>query len=108
MVLSKVASFFWKGKRQIDKAKKWFENALKLEPSNGDILVAAIACETDSGDVLKGVKRLVEGLVSAEQCEGLRWNTVVKRVENWRLDWKGKLRAVLDEIHPEESSKIEI
>ena len=106
LVVAEVATFFWKVKHQTDKAKKWFENAIKLEPSNGDIWAAAIACEVEQGDV-DLVRSLIQKYVSAEPNRGLLWNRVVKRVENWRKDWVAKMRVVLDEEYSKESSLID-
>ena len=51
-VIVAVASLFWRD-RKIEKARKWFERAVTLEPSLGDAWATYLAFEAQHGDDAK-------------------------------------------------------
>jgi pre-mRNA-processing factor 6 len=90
LVVNAVAKFFWRGPRQFDKGRKWFESAIKLGPSFGEIWADYLAFEVSQGD---NNSEVVEHLLSQIRHKdptflnrGIEWNCFRKHVSNWYKD----------------------
>ena len=105
LVVGAVARFFWLEKRQIDKARKWFQNCI---PGSGfgQIWADFLAFELSQGDAnLHNLELLLTEISSASPTEinkGIEWNMVTKKVENWPNSGKliQNLLAFIRAHHP--------
>jgi pre-mRNA-processing factor 6 len=66
-----------------DKARKWYENAIRINPTNGDILIhyynlEKYLDENNSEDILKRCRE-------ANPTSGFIWKTISKNIENAKL-----------------------
>jgi len=79
-VITAVASLF-AAERKNDKARKWFERAVVLDPDMGDSWAKLYAFELDAGtkDTQEKVK---ERCISAEPTHGELWCKIVKAMSN--------------------------
>ena len=89
LVVIAVARFFWLEKKQIDKARKWFQNAGRMDKYFGQVWCDFLAFEISQGDenfynlqtLLADVKELEAD--PALVNKGIEWNIFRKRIENW-------------------------
>jgi len=79
-VVLAVARLFW-ADRIIDKARNWFNRAVKLDPDNGDAWAYFLKFELDQGtDETR--QDVISRAVQAEPHHGLVWPAIAKAVEN--------------------------
>lgn len=98
VVLLWLSRLFWKSRRA-EKARRWFNLAIKLNPKLGEAWAAYFAFELLEGDDAKR-KDVIQRCVNAEPNGGAQWNRIVKRPKNWRLSIPEKLKAVVEEFYP--------
>ncbi|KAK1936526.1 putative u5 snRNP-associated subunit [Babesia divergens] len=95
MVVMAAAKLFW-DERKVVKARKWFQRAIALDESNGNIWGTFLAFELENGDD-SSIKEIINGCTKAEPNAGYDWCRVVKRVDNWRLSWPHKMYRFVQE-----------
>ena len=83
LVIVSVAKLFWKDKKY-EKAKKWFERGIALDPNNGDIWAFywrfLFECEgKESAEEIK--KKCIE----QDPRGGKLWNMVKKGDDGWKF-----------------------
>ena len=88
LVVGAVAKFFWIEKLQLEKARKWFLNAIQLDGGFGEVWADYFAFEVSQGDenafnVESAIAQLAK-LDAQTVNKGLEWNQFRKRVDNWR------------------------
>jgi pre-mRNA-processing factor 6 len=87
LVVIAVARFFWLEKKQIDKARKWFQNATRMEKKYGQVWSDFLAFEISQGDEnffnFKIVLDEIKMLDLVETNKGIEWNVFRKRLDNW-------------------------
>jgi len=87
LVVIGVARFFWLEKKQIDKARKWFQNATRMDKKCGQVWSDSLAFEISQGDEnffnFKIVLDEIKMLDLVETNKGIEWNVFRKRVDNW-------------------------
>ncbi|EEA05028.1 pre-mRNA-plicing factor 6, putative [Cryptosporidium muris RN66] len=105
-VISAIARLFWNDK-DIPKARKWFNSALKIDDKIGDTWIYYIAFEISLGDEDSQISAL-QSCINSNPYKGIMWNKVVKRVENWNLKCADKLRTCLLEYYPEYQESLNI
>ena len=79
-VITAVASLF-AAERKNDKARKWFERAVVLDPDMGDSWARLYAFELDAG-TKETQDKVKERCISAEPTHGELWCKVVKAMSN--------------------------
>jgi len=86
--------------RNVEKARRWFENALSVNPDYGDAWVYHY-----KNEVLFGNEQRVEDILtkceSANPHHGEIWVSLSKKVENWKLKTKDILLKAADTIELE-------
>lgn len=95
-VVAAVARLFW-SERNLDKARSWFERAVKLQPDIGDIWATYLKFELQHGTA-EAQQRVEERCVSAEPHHGQVWCRVAKHPQHWRTSIRDVLRAVAEEV----------
>ena len=95
LVVAAVARFFWIEKKQIDKARKWFQNAARMDDKYGQVWADFLAFEMVQGDdnysQFDSALQQIEDLdKSSVVNKGGEWNQFRKRLDNW-----GKESSVL-------------
>ena len=87
LVVASVAKFFWLEKLQIDKARKWFENAIISSPNSGQVWAEYLTFEISQGEEnLFNVEHVVAQLSHKQPGSinnGIEWNMYRKSIENW-------------------------
>lgn len=79
-VVIAVARLFW-AERHVDKARAWFNKAVKLDPDNGDAWAYFLKFEIQQGNEAAR-DEIVKRCVAADPHHGVVWPTVSKAVEN--------------------------
>merc|ERR1719359_2516192 len=102
-VIVSVAKLFWRDAKHA-KARKWFNRAVTLNPRLGDAWGAYLGFELDVGTSHEQ-REVIRKCVDAEPNNGILWNSIVKRVPNWRLKWAQKLKKFVEEHYPQELGK---
>jgi pre-mRNA-processing factor 6 len=69
--------------KDYDKARKWFENALRVNPSNGDIWAYYYNMEINLNNETTS---LLSRCKDAAPTQGELWTEYSSRIENWKLD----------------------
>jgi len=82
-VILAVAKLFWKD-RKYEKARKWLDRAIQINPDYGDAWVYYDKFERDNGTA-EMAQEIKQKCKEAEPRHGRLWISVSKRVENWRL-----------------------
>jgi pre-mRNA-processing factor 6 len=77
-----VCRLFW-ADRIVDKARSWFNRAVKLDPDNGDAWAYFLRFEIEQGTDASR-QELIARAVQAEPRHGLVWPTVAKAAANAR------------------------
>lgn len=97
-VMAAVGRFFWQSQK-MDKARSWFNKAVKLDPSLGDAWAILYAFE-QSQENKEALVQVEEDVRKAEVRHGELWTRISKAVGNEGLDKveilrrvSGKLRA---------------
>jgi pre-mRNA-processing factor 6 len=92
-VVLTVARLFW-SERNIDKARTWFQRALKLDADRGDAYAWWLKFEMEHG-TLESQQDVVDKCVHAEPHHGERWCRVAKDPAHWRSKTDEILRMVV-------------
>ncbi|CAF1711609.1 unnamed protein product [Brassica napus] len=79
-VTASVAKIFWRAKK-VDKARKYFERTVKLNPDNGDFWALYYKFEVQHGSEEKQ-KEVLNRCVVSEPKHGEKWQAVSKALEN--------------------------
>lgn len=82
-VLLAVSKLFWTD-RKLQKARDWFNKAVKLEPDLGDSWAYYYKFELTHGSVEQQLD-VKQRCIQAEPRHGEEWTKVSKAIENWRL-----------------------
>ena len=98
-VIVAVAKLFWK-ERKLEKARKWFERAIAINPDYGDGWIYHYRFEREFGVPLL-VQDIVKKCVEADPHHGRLWISISKKVENWRLKPDQILKIGADMIDQE-------
>ncbi|KAJ7389286.1 Pre-mRNA-processing factor 6 [Desmophyllum pertusum] len=85
-VLLAVARLFW-SERKINKAREWFNRAVKLDPDLGDSWACFYRFELQHGTEAQQ-ENVMQRCVLAEPHHGENWCAVSKAIPNWRLRTK--------------------
>lgn len=101
LVIAAVASLFATD-RKVDKARKWLERAVVLDPDIGDSWARYYAFELEFGtpEQQKAVK---ERCIKAEPKHGLIWQSIVKDMANRNKSVGEGLELVADAIRNEKT-----
>lgn len=91
-VLLAVARLFW-SERKINKAREWFNRAVKLDPDLGDSWACFYRFELQHGTEAQQ-ESVMQRCVLAEPHHGENWCAVSKAIPNWRLRTKDILVIV--------------
>lgn len=92
LVLVTVARLFW-ADRKVDKARNWFNRAIKVDADMGDSWAWCLRFEMMHGEQ-SGIDDVVARCVAAEPHHGERWQAVSKKIENFRKTTKEILMIV--------------
>jgi pre-mRNA-processing factor 6 len=88
LVVSAVAKLFWLEKRQIDKARKWYQNAVSLGARLGQVWSDFLAFEIAQGDDnafnIEVMIAQIKALDPQRVNMGIEWNMYRKSMENWK------------------------
>jgi len=95
-----AAEFLWRDKNQIQKARNWLQRAHKLNEKLGDTYGLWMLFELTHGSLVEQ-RTVILKCIDAEPNQGLKWNAVVKRVQNWRLSFGERLREYLKDTFPQ-------
>ena len=95
-VISAVASLF-ASERKHEKARKWFERAVVLDPDLGDSWARYYAFETEMGSAAQKDK-VKERCVAAEPKHGEIWCSIMKQMENRQKSIGEGLELVAEKI----------
>lgn len=93
-VIISAAKLFWDDGKVLQ-ARKWFQRAVSLNPRLGDAWATYLAFELDVGTPEEQLE-VLSNLAEAKPNQGLKWNRVAKRVENWRTSYGAKARCYLE------------
>eukprot|EP01054_Gregarina_sp_Poly1_P010641 Gregarina_sp_Poly_1__10640@NODE_79_length_15751_cov_81_561464_g67_i0_p2_GENE_NODE_79_length_15751_cov_81_561464_g67_i0NODE_79_length_15751_cov_81_561464_g67_i0_p2_ORF_typecomplete_len1003_score189_42PRP1_N/PF06424_12/7_2e43TPR_15/PF13429_6/3_4e03TPR_15/PF13429_6/3_1e05TPR_15/PF13429_6/0_00085TPR_15/PF13429_6/2_8e09TPR_15/PF13429_6/5_9e06TPR_15/PF13429_6/1_6e05Suf/PF05843_14/0_0032Suf/PF05843_14/0_0024Suf/PF05843_14/0_049Suf/PF05843_14/7_1e07Suf/PF05843_14/5_8e10Suf/PF05843_14/6ChAPs/PF09295_10/0 len=93
-----AARVFWEDNK-VKKAREWFLKTHELGPRYGDAYGSHLAFEIERGEYDR-VAEIFRAASEAEPNEGLRWNSVAKRVENWGKSVPEKLLEFVKECYP--------
>ena len=95
-VIAAVASLF-ASERKHEKARKWFERAVVLDPDLGDSWARYYAFESESGSTVQK-ERVKERCIAAEPKHGELWCSVMKQMENRQISIGDGLELVAKKI----------
>ena len=95
-VIAAVASLF-ASERKHEKARKWFERAVVLDPDLGDSWARYYAFESESGSAVQK-ERVKERCIAAEPKHGELWCSVMKQMENRQISIGDGLELVAKKI----------
>lgn len=95
IVVIAAAKLFWQECKTL-KARKWFQRAIALDDTIGNIWGTFLAFELEHGDE-ESIKEVINGCTKAEPNSGYDWCRVVKRVDNWGLSWPHKMYRYVEE-----------
>ena len=95
-VIAAVASLF-ASERKHEKARKWFERAVVLDPDLGDSWARYYAFESESGSTVQK-ERVKERCIAAEPKHGELWCSVMKQMENRQISIVDGLELVAKKI----------
>lgn len=97
-VLLAVARLFW-SERKINKAREWFNRAIKLDPDLGDAWASFYRFELQHGTEAQQ-ESVMQRCGLAEPHHGENWCAVSKAIPNWRLRTKDILPIVAKSLKP--------
>lgn len=97
-VLLAVARLFW-SERKINKAREWFNRAVKLDPDLGDAWASFYRFELQHGTEAQQ-ESVMQRCGLAEPHHGENWCAVSKAIPNWRLRTKDILPIVAKSLKP--------
>jgi pre-mRNA-processing factor 6 len=96
-VVATVARLFW-GERKLDKARNWFNKAVKTDPDNGDLWAWLLKFEMMHGDEEK-VKQVIRQCIEADPKHGEQWPVIRKQVSNFGKSCEEILKKLAAECH---------
>jgi len=99
-VIAAVASLF-ASERKLEKARKWFERAVVLDPDVGDSWAKYYLFETETGSSGKKEK-IKERCIAAEPKHGELWCSVMKEMTNRRKSVGEGLELVANKIQQQQ------
>jgi pre-mRNA-processing factor 6 len=83
--------------RNIEKARKWFENSLRINSDFGDTWIYYYKMEIEMGEENKA-EEIVKRCVEKAPRHGEIWTSICKKVENWKLKTKDILLKAVESI----------
>ena len=119
LIICTVARLFW-AERKIEKARQWFERAVKINPDLGDVWGWWLKFEKQHGTAVSGIccylcycllsdadcylfqehqEEVVKRCVAAEPHHGHTWQAVAKDMKNTGRSTKDILELVADVLH---------
>lgn len=105
LVVSAVAKFFWLEKLQLDKARKWFQNAVGIDPGFGQVWAEFLAFELSQGDEnLFFIQEVVSQILALDERttnKGLEWNQFRKQVDFWWTPLLGVIVGYMQSRYPD-------
>jgi pre-mRNA-processing factor 6 len=96
LVVTAVAKLFW-SERNLDKARSWFNRAVKFDPDLGDTWAAFYKFELVFGTA-EQQDDVLQRCVAADPHHGELWCTVAKDPNHWRLKTDEILKCVAERI----------
>eukprot|EP00033_Pygsuia_biforma_P002497 GCRY01002767.1.p1 GENE.GCRY01002767.1~~GCRY01002767.1.p1 ORF type:complete len:966 (-),score=355.98 GCRY01002767.1:57-2954(-) len=96
LVMVAVARVFW-AERKVDKARRWFERAVKMNPDLGDSWAFLYKFESQHGSA-KRAEDVEKRCLEAEPRHGEQWITVSKTLGNHALSTKDILHRVVSNL----------
>ncbi|KAI0071148.1 hypothetical protein K474DRAFT_1736070 [Panus rudis PR-1116 ss-1] len=97
LIICTVARLFW-AERKIEKARQWFERAVKINPDLGDVWGWWLKFERQHG-TKEYQEEVIKRCVAAEPHHGLTWQAVAKDLKNTGRITKELLELVADALH---------
>ena len=97
-VLLEVSMVFWELRKPV-KCRKWFERTVALGCGLGDAWCAFLAFELDEGDEASATQ-VIQRATDAKPKQGIRWNRIRKKVNNWWLPTEAIMRQYLQHHFP--------
>ena len=102
LVIATVASLF-ASERKREKARKWFERAVVLDPDLGDSWSRYFAFEQEVGSESQ-IQKVKERCIAAEPKHGEVWCRVMKQMANRRKSVEDGLELVAKQIRHEKET----
>jgi pre-mRNA-processing factor 6 len=96
-VMLAVANFYFEEKNY-ETAEKWFENALRINPLNGDIYVYYYNMKLLLGE---DTSTLIKKIKEASPTGGMLWKEYSKKIENWKLNTEELLYRIQKDLNLE-------
>jgi pre-mRNA-processing factor 6 len=103
LVIAAVATLF-ASDRKIDKARKWFDRAVLLNPDLGDSWARYYAFELDHGSVEQQIA-VKDRCIKAEPKHGELWQRIAKDMANLHKSVGECLELVASEVIQQQTSK---
>ncbi|KAI0086964.1 PRP1 splicing factor, N-terminal-domain-containing protein [Irpex rosettiformis] len=97
LIIATVARLFW-AERKIEKARQWFERAVKVNPDLGDVWGWWLKFEQQHGTT-EYQEEVIKGCVVAEPHHGHVWQTIAKDTTNIGRNTKDVLDVVAATLH---------
>jgi pre-mRNA-processing factor 6 len=91
--------------RKYAKARKWYNQAVELNPDLGDSWAYYYAFELRQQGAEEERAAVAKRCVDADPTHGEIWTSVSKRVENWRCDKETLLKKVVARINEEKEAR---
>ncbi|KAJ1928331.1 U4/U6 x U5 tri-snRNP complex subunit Prp1 [Tieghemiomyces parasiticus] len=98
VLMTAIARLFW-SERKLDKARTWFERALKLDSDAGDTWAWWYKLELLHGTP-ETQQKVREGCAQADPHHGELWQPIAKDVRNFGIPVEEKLAKVAETIVP--------
>ncbi|KAJ1980509.1 U4/U6 x U5 tri-snRNP complex subunit Prp1 [Dimargaris xerosporica] len=92
ILITAIARLFW-SERKLDKARVWFERAVKLDPDQGDTWAWWYKFEQQHGTEAQQ-RQVVQGCVAADPHHGERWQPTAKDISHFGYSVEQKLQLV--------------
>jgi pre-mRNA-processing factor 6 len=96
LVTCTIARLFW-SERKIDKARKWFERAVQLNPDLGDIWAYLLKFELQHGTE-QSIQSVIDRCVNSDPHHGEVWATTRKDLTNQDKHTRDILRLVAEKL----------
>ncbi|CAL1712307.1 unnamed protein product [Somion occarium] len=97
LIICTVARLFW-AERKIEKARQWFERAVKINPDIGDVWGWWLKFERQHG-TQEYQDEVVKRCVAAEPHHGQTWQSIAKDMKSTGKSTKEILELVADALH---------
>ncbi|EKM52026.1 uncharacterized protein PHACADRAFT_31805 [Phanerochaete carnosa HHB-10118-sp] len=96
LIICTVARLFW-NERKIEKARQWFERAVKINPDLGDVWAWWLKFERQHG-TREHQEEVIKRCVAAEPHHGQIWQALAKDMENTGKSTRDVLELVAAEL----------